>query len=55
MMLVKMSNDVPLPSFSSVKTSPMCSRIIAPAVSTADDSTSHGSEKSSTYGRTYRH
>jgi hypothetical protein len=55
MMLVKMSKDVPLPSFSSVSTSPMYSRIIAPAVSTADDSTSHGREKSSTYGRTYRH
>ena len=47
-MLVKMSSDVPLPSLSSLSTSPMYSRIIAPAVSTAEDSSSHGKEKSST-------
>eukprot|EP00982_Pelagococcus_subviridis_P012863 31198-Pelagococcus_subviridis.AAC.31 len=54
-MFVKISSDVPFPSLSSFNTSPMYSRIIAPAVRTALDSTNHPKLKSSTYGRTYRH
>ena len=54
-MLAKIKSDVPLPNFNSFKTSPIYIKIIAPAVRTAVDSANHITEKSSTYGRTYKH